>query len=98
MSDFFNSLWNVIKTDFGYIFTGVSAAFSLVISEIPDDEVAIMHGAMGVAADSIKAGRSAEETFSDVLNYVAKQEIQELSKVAEHLIQAFIASAHPDVH
>lgn len=97
MSDFFNSLWTILKTDFGYIFTGVSAAFSTIISEIPDDEIAIMHGAMNVAAESIKTGRTPEECFSDVLNYVQKQEIQELSKVAEYLVQAFIASAHPAV-
>lgn len=98
MSDFFESLWQILKTNFGYIYTGVSAAFSTILSEIPDAEIAIMHGAMNVAADNIKAGKSAEECFTAVLNYVETQEIQELSKVAEHLIQAFIASAHPDVH
>ncbi len=98
MTDFFDNLWNIIKAEFGYIYTNVSAAFNMIISEVPDDEIAIMHGAMDVGLASIKAGRSFDEAFSDVLNYVQKQEIQELSKVTEYLVKAFLASAHPDVH
>lgn len=93
MNKVLQAILSVLKTDFGYLFTAVSGAFSIVLSEVPDDEIEIMHGAMNVAADSLKAGRTVEETWSDVLNFVARQQLQELSKVAEHLVLAFIHGA-----
>ncbi len=84
-----------LKTEFDYLFTAVSGIFTTIVSEIPDDEIAILHGAMNTAADSLKAGRSAEEAFSDALNFLQQQELKELSKVGDLLLQAFIQATAP---
>lgn len=84
-----------LETKFAFLFTAVSGIFNTIISEIPDDEIAILHGAMTTAANSLKAGRTAEEAFSDALNYLQQQEIKELSKVGDLLLQAFIQATAP---
>lgn len=84
-----------LEAKFAYLFTAVSGIFNAIISEIPDDEIAIMHGAMQKASDSLKAGRTAEEAFTDVLNYVEQAELGELSKLGEQLLQAFITATAP---
>lgn len=86
-----------LEKEFTYVFTAVTGVFNTILSEIPDDEVAILHGAMQTAAASLKAGRSAEEAFSDALNYLQQQEMQELSKVGDLLLQAFIQATAPKV-
>lgn len=84
-----------LKAEFQYIFTAVTGVFNTILSEIPDDEIAILHGAMKVAADALHAGRSAEEAFTDALNYLQQQEMKELSKVGDLLLQAFIQATAP---
>lgn len=86
-----------LKTEFSFLFTAVSGIFSTIISEIPDDEIAMIHGAMGIAAASLKAGRTAEEAFSDALNWLQQQEIKELTKLGEQLLTAFITATAPKV-
>lgn len=95
MQSFLTTVLTFLKTEFAYLFTGVSAIFNAVISEIPDDEIAILHGAMTTAATSLSNGRNAEEAFSDALNYLQQQEIKELSKVGDLLLQAFIQATVP---
>jgi hypothetical protein len=90
---FLDSIWSILKTDFAYLYTNVVGVFSTILSEVPDDEIAILKGAMEIAGASIKAGRTAEETFSDCLNYVQQQEIKEFSKVTELFLQIFIHKA-----
>lgn len=82
----------LLETKFTFLFTAVSSIFATILSEVPDDEITILHGAMTTAAASLKAGRTAEEAFSDALNWLQQQEIKELSKVGELLLQAFIAA------
>lgn len=88
--DFLKSVLALLESGFAYIFSAVSGAFNVVLSEIPDDEIAIMHGAMALVTQKLHDGASVEETFTAVLNYVAASEKQELSKVAEHFVLAFI--------
>ncbi len=47
---------------------------------------------MALATQKIHDGSTAEETVTAVLNYVAASEKQELSKVGDALMQAFIAA------
>lgn len=84
-----------LETHFGFLFTAVTGIFNVILSELPDDEIAILHGAMTTVANSLKAGRTAEESFSDALNYVETQEKGELSKVGNQLLQAFITATAP---
>lgn len=93
--DLLDKIWTFLKTEFTYIFTAVSGAFNTILSELPDDEIEILHGAMVTAATSLKNGRTAEEAFSDALNYLQQQEIKELSKVGDLLLQAFIHASAP---
>lgn len=83
------------ETKFAFLFTAVSGAFNVIISEIPDDEIAILHGAMTTAANSLKTGRTAEEAYTDVLNYIQQSEKKEISKLGDQLLQAFITATAP---
>jgi hypothetical protein len=84
-----------LETKFAFLFTAVSGVFNTIVSELPDDEIAILHGAMVLAGNDLKAGKSAAETFTDTLNYVGAQEKGELSKVGSQLLQAFITATAP---
>lgn len=84
-----------LEAKFAFLFTAVTGIFNTIISEIPDDEIAILHGAMTTVAASLKAGRGAEGAYTDALNYVAASEMQELSKVGDQLLQAFITATAP---
>lgn len=84
-----------LETKFAFLFTAVSGIFNTIISELPDDEIAILHGAMTTAANALKAGQSAEDAFTASLNYIQTQEKQELSKVGNQLLQAFITATAP---
>lgn len=84
-----------ITSKFAYVFTAVSGAFATILGEVPDDEIAILHGAMVLAAQDLKNGKSPEQTFTDTLNYVGAQEKGELSKLGEQLLQAFITATTP---
>ncbi len=95
MNSLLSTVLTFLKTEFAFLFTAVSGIFNTIISEIPDDEIAILHGAMTTAANSLQAGRNAEEAFSDALNYLQQQEIKELSKVGDLLLQAFIQATAP---
>ncbi len=90
MDSFFKGLLSLFQAGFEYLFTAVSGAFNVILSEVPDDEIAIMHGAMDLATQKMHAGATTEETWTAVLNFVAASELQELSKVGDHMLQAFI--------
>ena len=74
------------------IWSKVSGTLTTIVNELADDEVAILHGAMVLAANDLQNGKDAETTFTDTLNYVAAQEKGELSKVGQALLQAFISA------
>ncbi len=97
MSDFFENLWTTLQTKFSYLFTGVSAAINIVLSELPDAEVDMIHGAINVGLAAIKAGKTFEQAWTEALNYAQQQEVQIFSTVGEHFIKAVLASAHPDI-
>ena len=59
-----------------YIFSACPAPLMSCFPEIPDDEIAIMHGAMALVTQKLHDGASVEETFTAVLNYVAASEKQ----------------------
>lgn len=84
-----------LETKFAFLFTAVTGIFNTILSELPDDEIAILHGAMTTVATSLKAGRSAEESYTDALNYVEQAEKGELSKVGDQFLQAFITATAP---
>lgn len=81
-----------LETKFAFLFTAVSGIFNTIISEVPDDEIAILHGAMTIAANKLKAGGTAEEAYTATLNYVESAEKGELSKLGDQLLQAFITA------
>lgn len=95
MSTILSTALTFLETKFAFLFTAVSGIFNAIISEVPDDEIAMLHGALGVAANSLKAGRTAEEAFTDALNWLQQQEVKELSKLGEQLLQAFITATAP---
>ena len=41
---------HIRQTKFAFLFTAVSGVFNTILSEIPDDEISILHGAMSTAA------------------------------------------------
>lgn len=90
-----NSMWTLLKDELNYVYSAVSGAFSVILSEVPDDEIAIMKHAMALAAQSLKDGRTVEETWTATLNFVAGSELKELSTVGEHLMLAFIHAVAP---
>ena len=83
------------ETKFAYLFTAVTGAFNTILSEIPDDEIAILHAGMAAAAAKLKAGGTAEEAFTEALNTIGALEKGELSKVGNQLLQAFITATAP---
>lgn len=84
-----------LETNFAFLFTAVSGIFNTIISELPDDEIAILHGAMTTAANDLKNGGDVETAFTAALNYVSAQEKAELSKLGNQLLQAFITATSP---
>ena len=86
------TILNFLETKFAYVFTAVTAAVNAILSEIPDDEIGILHGAMLAAGSKLKSGGTAEEALTAALNYAQGQEIAELSKVAMSFLDAFIAA------
>jgi len=84
-----------LENRFSFLFTAVTSIFNTILSEIPDDEIAILHGAMATAASSLKAGKTVEQSYTAALNYIAAQEKQELSKLGDQLLQAFITATAP---
>jgi hypothetical protein len=88
---FLTNLLALLVSDALSIWTKVSTSLNLIINEIPDDEITILHGTMQTAATSLQNGRSAEEAFTDALNFLQTQEKKEMSKLGEQLLQAFIA-------
>lgn len=94
-----NAILNVIGTFFKSLglslWTAVSGALTTVLNEVPDDEIAIMHGAMSQFSNDLAAGKSWGEAAADVWTYVQNQEGKELGKVANLFLQAFIAKFEP---
>lgn len=88
---FLDSIWTLLKAKFAYAFTNVSATINALLSEIPDDEIAIFHGAQTVFADAIKAGKSWGDAVAETWTYAENQEQAELGKVSNLLLQAFMA-------
>lgn len=88
---FLESIWTMLKTEFAYVFTNVSATINALLSEIPDDEIEIFHGAQQVFADALKAGKSWGDAVAEAWTYAENQEKAELGKVANLLLQAFMA-------
>lgn len=88
--DFLKSILSLLQTGADFLFSAVTGSFNFILSEIADDEIAIMHGAMSLASQKLHDGASVEETWTAVLNYIAGSEKQEVSKGAEHFLQAFI--------
>lgn len=93
--NFLATVLTFLETKFAFLFTAVSGIFNTILSELPDDEIAILHGAMTTVANKLKAGGTAEESYTAALNYVAAQEMQELSKLGDQLLQAFITATAP---
>lgn len=93
--NFLATVLTFLETKFEFLFTAVSGIFNTILSELPDDEIAILHGAMTTVANKLKAGGTAEESYTAALNYVAAQEMAELSKLGDQLLQAFITATAP---
>jgi len=90
-----SKIWTFLVTEFAYVFTNVAGVFTTILSEIPDDEVAILHKAMKAAGDALLAGKSAEEAFTVGLDTLALQEVGEGSKLLRELLQAFVTATAP---
>ena len=93
--DFLNKIVAFLHTEFDYLFTSVSAIFNTILSEVPDDEIAILHAAMQAVAAKLAAGASYEEALTEGLNTVGTGEIAELSKLGRELLQAFTTATAP---
>lgn len=93
--NFLSTVLTFLETKFQFLFTAVSGIFAAILSELPDDEIAILHGAMTTVANSLKAGRTAEEAMTDALNFIEAQEKGELSKLGSQLLAAFITATAP---
>lgn len=77
------------------IWSKVSGTFTMILNEIPDDEIAILHGAMDQFSADLKAGKSWGDAAADIWTRVKNQEGKELSKVANLFLQAFVAKFEP---
>jgi hypothetical protein len=84
-----------LETVFSYVYTSVAGAFHTILSEIPDDEIAILHGAMSAASSKLKSGGSIEEAITAGLNYLEAAEVQECKAVLRALLEAFVNAAAP---
>lgn len=89
--EFLDKIWTLLKSEFDYVFTNVSTSIQALLSEIPDDEIEIFHGAQTAFADALKAGKGWGEAVADTWTYVSNQEGAELGKVSNLLLQAFMA-------
>lgn len=84
-----------LETNFSFLFTAVTGIFNTILSEIPDDEIAILHGAMNAVSTKFEAGGTAEEAFTAGLNFAEAAEVGELSKLGRELLQAFVTATVP---
>lgn len=89
---FLTNLLNTLKADALSIWSRFSGAMNIILGELPDAEIGILHGAFQTAGDKLAAGGSAEEAMTAALNYIETQELKELSKVGKALLDAFIAA------
>jgi hypothetical protein len=77
------------------VWTKVQGALNTVINEIPDDEIQIMHDGLAQFSADLTAGKSWGDAAADLWTFVENQEGKELSKVANLLLQAFVAKLEP---
>jgi hypothetical protein len=89
--NFLDSIWTMLKADALSIWSRVSATFNTLLGELPDDEITIFHGAQTTFTDALKAGKGWGDAVAETWTTVENQEGAELSKVANLLLQAFMA-------
>jgi hypothetical protein len=89
--EFLDKIWTLLKSEFAYVFTNVSTTINALLSEIPDDEIAIFHSAQNIFADALKAGKGWGEAAADTWTYVENQESAAFGKVSNLLLEAFMA-------
>ena len=89
--NFLESIWAMLKADALSIWSRVSATFNTLLGELPDDEINIFHGAQTTFAGALQAGKGWGDAVAETWTYVENQEGAELSKVANLLLQAFMA-------
>lgn len=95
MSNLLSTIWNLLKAPFVDGYTAVVAVYNVLLSEIPNDEIAIMLGAKKVFTDALTANKGWGDAAAETWTYVENQEGAELSKVGNLLLQAFIAKFEP---
>lgn len=91
------SIWALLKSDALSVWSRVSATFNIILGELPDDEITIFHGAQTTFTAALQAGKGWGDAVAETWTYVENQEGQELSKVSNLLLQAFMAKAEPPV-
>ncbi|HEX4861720.1 MAG TPA: hypothetical protein VFV07_10820 [Rhizomicrobium sp.] len=89
--NFLESIWAMLKADALSIWSRVSATFNTLLGELPDDEINIFHGAQTTFTGALQAGKGWGDAVAETWTYVENQEGAELSKVANLLLQAFMA-------
>lgn len=92
---FLSTILAFLQSEALSIWSKVSGAFTTILNEVPDDEIAILHGAQTQFTNDLAAGKSWGEAAADVWTYVKNAEGAELSKVSNLFLQAFIAKFEP---
>lgn len=94
--DFLTKIAAFLKSEWDYVFTAVSGVFSTILSEIPDDEIAIIHASMQRLEANLTSGKMTPgEAVADTWTYAVDAEGKELTKLGNLALQMFIEKTTP---
>lgn len=95
MNAFLQTVVDWLKAEALSIWSKVSGVFTLILNELPDDEVQILHDAVKQFSDDLHAGKTPGEAAANAWAVASNEEGKELSKLGNLLLQAAIEKLSP---
>jgi hypothetical protein len=92
LSGILNAVLSFVEAEALSVWSKVSGSINVILNEIPDDEITILHNVMAKFADDLKAGKPAGEAAADAWAVLANAEGGEVSKVTQAVLDVFITS------
>lgn len=83
-----------LTAEFANVFPNLAGIFGSIISGLLKPQAAALHKAMLFFTEQLKTG-DWETAVTATLNYIGTEEMQILSDVEKHLLQAFMHKAKP---
>jgi hypothetical protein len=87
----FETLWGLFVSVALSAWSKISGSLNVIVGQVADDELQIVHDEYNQFLSDMKAGKSAGEAAADVWTRTLNSEKAELSKVANLILQLLIA-------